>query len=58
MSSKAITRVTVLNGGPSVEREVSLVSGDEIASALRGEGYIVSIIDADENLADKMRLFR
>ena len=41
MSSKAITRVTVLNGGPSVEREVSLVSGSEIASALRGEGYIV-----------------
>ena len=54
MSSKAITRVTVLNGGPSVEREVSLVSGNEIASALRGEGYIVSIIDADENLAPKI----
>jgi len=54
MSSKAITRVTVLNGGPSVEREVSLVSGSEIASALRGEGYIVSIIDADQNLASEI----
>ena len=46
MSSKAITRVTVLNGGPSAEREVSLVSGREAASALRGEGYEVTVIDA------------
>ena len=54
MSSKAINRVTVLNGGPSAEREVSLVSGTEIASALRGEGYTVSIIDAGENLASEI----
>ena len=38
MSSKAITRVTVLNGGLSAEREVSLVTGREVASALRGGG--------------------
>jgi len=51
MSSKAITRVTVLNGGPSAEREVSLVSGHECATALRGEGYEVTVIDASETLA-------
>lgn len=51
MSSKAITRVTVLNGGPSAEREVSLVSGREVASALRGIGFEVTLIDASETLA-------
>jgi D-alanine-D-alanine ligase len=51
MSSKAITRVTVLNGGPSAEREVSLSTGRECASALRGEGYEVTVIDASESLS-------
>ncbi len=51
MSSKAITRVTVLNGGPSAEREVSLSSGRECASALRGEGYEVTVLDASESLS-------
>ena len=51
MSSKAITRVTVLNGGLSAEREVSLVTGREVASALRGGGYEVTVIDAGENLS-------
>jgi D-alanine-D-alanine ligase len=51
MSSKAITRVTVLNGGPSAEREVSLVTGREVASALRGEGYEVTVIDAGASLS-------
>lgn len=51
MSSKAITRVTVLNGGPSAEREVSLSTGRECASALRGEGYEVTVVDASESLS-------
>jgi D-alanine-D-alanine ligase len=51
MSSKAISRVTVLSGGPSAEREVSLSTGRECASALRGEGYIVTEIDASESLS-------
>ena len=51
MSSKAITRVTVLNGGWSAEREISLVTGQEVASALRGGGYEVTVIDAGENLS-------
>ena len=36
----------MLMGGPSAEREVSLVSGRECAAALRAEGYDVTEIDA------------
>ncbi|MEM8792232.1 MAG: D-alanine--D-alanine ligase [Pseudomonadota bacterium] len=46
MSSRANTRVAVLKGGPSAEREVSLVSGRECAGALRRIGYDVVEIDA------------
>jgi D-alanine-D-alanine ligase len=38
-------RVTVLKGGVSVEREVSLVSGAQCAQALREAGYAVREID-------------
>ena len=51
MSSKAISRVTVLKGGPSAEREVSLVSGREVATALREEGFEVTELDAGPTLA-------
>ena len=46
--------VAVLMGGWSTEREVSLVSGKACAKALRNEGYRVSEIDADRNLADRL----
>lgn len=51
MSSKAISRVTVLKGGPSTEREVSLSSGHEVASALRDEGFSVIELDASSTLS-------
>lgn len=51
MSSRTITRVTVLKGGPSAEREVSLASGREVASALRDEGYEVTELDAGPTVA-------
>ncbi len=51
MSSRAISRVCVLKGGPSVEREVSLVSGREVARALRKEGFEVVELDAGPSLA-------
>jgi len=38
-------------GGPSAEREVSLVSGRECAAALRGEGFDVTELDAGPDLA-------
>ncbi len=44
-------RVAVLMGGPSVEREVSLVSGRECAKALRAAGYDVVELDAGPDLA-------
>ncbi len=46
--------VAVLMGGWSAEREVSLVSGKECADALEGEGYRVTRIDVDRDLAVKL----
>ncbi|MEM7241206.1 MAG: D-alanine--D-alanine ligase [Pseudomonadota bacterium] len=45
MSSKA--RVTILAGGPSAEREVSLSSGREVLSALVEAGYDAVLLDAN-----------
>ncbi|MCT4608033.1 MAG: D-alanine--D-alanine ligase [Pelagimonas sp.] len=42
-------------GGPSAEREVSLVSGRECAAALRAEGYTVTEVDAGADLAERLR---
>ncbi|MCC6007940.1 MAG: D-alanine--D-alanine ligase [Rhodobacteraceae bacterium] len=55
MSSRAAPRIAVLMGGPSVEREVSLVSGRECAAALRGEGYDVVEMDAQGDLCARLR---
>ena len=41
-------------GGLSAEREVSLSSGRECATALRGEGYEVVEIDAAADLAARL----
>ncbi|WP_417523563.1 D-alanine--D-alanine ligase [Marinovum sp.] len=54
MSSRAGSRVAVLMGGPSAEREVSLSSGRECAKALRGEGFEVIEIDAAEDLSARL----
>ena len=54
MSSRT-SRVAVLKGGWSAEREVSLVSGRECAKALREAGYEVVEIDAGRKLADQLR---
>ncbi len=45
-------RITVLAGGPSAEREVSLASGQAVAAALRARGHTVFIADiGPDNLA-------
>ena len=54
MSSRTFNRVVVLKGGPSAEREVSLVSGSECAGALRRVGYEVTEIDAGPDLASQL----
>ncbi len=54
MSSRTNPRIAVLKGGPSAEREVSLVSGRECASALRSVGYEVVEIDAGLDLIARL----
>src|SRR5580658_1857840 len=45
-----MTRVAVLHGGISTEREVSLSTGKQVASALREAGYDVVLIDVTDDL--------
>ena len=47
--------VAVLLGGLSAEREVSLRSGAACARALEGQGYRVTQIDVDRDLAQKLK---
>ncbi len=54
MSSRANPTVTVLLGGPSAEREVSLSTGRECAAALREAGYEVIELDAGADLAARL----
>lgn len=44
-SKPQVLRVTVLCGGPSAEREVSLASGQAVADALRRRGHEVFVAD-------------
>ncbi len=53
-SSRAAFTVAVLMGGPSAEREVSLVSGRECAAALREAGYRVVEVDCGHDLAARI----
>jgi D-alanine-D-alanine ligase len=52
------THVAVLMGGWSPERDVSLVSGEKCAAALRALGYQVSEIDVDRNLHDQLNALK
>ncbi len=45
------SRITLLKGGWSVEREVSLVSGAACAEALRSEGYDVTEYDVTRDIS-------
>ncbi|MXX89180.1 MAG: D-alanine--D-alanine ligase [Boseongicola sp. SB0677_bin_26] len=54
MSSRALPKVAVIMGGRSVEREVSLSSGHECATALREIGYDVTAIDAGQDVAQRL----
>ena len=53
-SSRTNPKVAVIMGGPSAERDVSLSSGRECATALRDEGYNVVEVDAGLDLAQKL----
>ena len=54
MSSRTNPKVVVLMGGPSAEREVSLSSGRECATALRDAGYNVVELDAGPDVAARL----
>jgi len=54
MSSRTNLKVVVLMGGPSAEREVSLSSGRECATALRDAGYDVVEVDAGPDVAARL----
>lgn len=48
--SKNIKTVSVLMGGDSAERDVSLVSGKTVAAALKSVGYEVNLIDVGRDV--------
>ena len=50
--------VAVLMGGLSVEREVSLRSGEACAAALEAEGYQVTRVDVDRKIAETLANLR
>lgn len=54
MSSRTSPKVVVLMGGPSAEREVSLSSGRECATALRDAGYEVVELDAGLDVSARL----
>ncbi|WP_270918696.1 D-alanine--D-alanine ligase [Parasedimentitalea psychrophila] len=54
-SSRTLPKVAVLMGGPSAEREVSLSSGRECVTALRGEGFEVIEVDAGPDLVTRLQ---
>ncbi|MGR3542058.1 MAG: D-alanine--D-alanine ligase [Hasllibacter sp.] len=60
MAERRYSRVAMLMGGPTAEREVSLSTGRECAAALREAGYEVVEIDAGQGdavrtLPDRLR---
>lgn len=48
-TQRSALRITVLAGGPSAERDVSLQSGAAIAAALRSRGHDVTLADIGPN---------
>lgn len=52
-----MTKVAILYGGLSTEREVSLNSGAAIYEALQSKPFDVALIDVDRNLVSKLQEF-
>jgi D-alanine-D-alanine ligase len=48
-------KIAVLMGGPSLEREVSLVSGQRVFEALNGLGYRALALDVTPDLVETLR---
>ena len=54
MTTHDVLDITVLAGGISHERDVSLRSGRRVADALASAGHTVRVIDPDAHLLDKL----
>jgi D-alanine-D-alanine ligase len=48
-------KIAVLMGGPSLERDVSLKSGERVTAALSRSGYRVVPLDVTSDLVDRLR---
>ena len=55
MSGGTASKVAVLMGGPSAEREVSLSSGRECVRALEAAGFAVTAVDAGKDIVDQLK---
>ena len=53
--ARTFQHVAVLMGGWSSEREISLKSGTAVAKALEGEGYQVTSLDVDRDVATRLQ---
>jgi D-alanine-D-alanine ligase len=56
--ARTLEHVAVLMGGWSAEREISLKSGAAVAAALEGEGYRVTQLDVDRDVAHRLKDIR
>ena len=55
MSSLPKEKIAVLAGGPSCEREISLISGKAVFDALSSAGWPVGLIDAVDDFIDQLK---
>ncbi|MCD4669842.1 MAG: D-alanine--D-alanine ligase, partial [Actinomycetia bacterium] len=46
--------IAVLMGGRSLEREISIKSGQRVSNALRNLGYAVTKLDIDQSIIDNL----
>ena len=53
--NKEIKKVMLISGGISAEREISLISGQEVAKSLDRLGYEIVNIDANQNLLEEIK---
>ena len=53
--NKEIKKVMLISGGISSEREISLISGHEVAKSLDRLGYEIVNIDANQNLLEEIK---
>lgn len=53
-ASPPVSRIAVLAGGLSLERHVSLRSGERVAEALADRGYAVARLDLDAHSVDRL----